>query len=52
MTPPPLTLTDLAAGLDGLGDRYYALGAFADDIVEVQQLDRGESPGALAPPRR
>lgn len=49
MTPPTLTLTDLVAGLDDLGERYYALGAFADDIVEVQQLSRGESPGALSP---
>ena len=35
MTPPPLTLADLAAGLDDLGDRYYALGVCADDIMEV-----------------
>ena len=26
MTPPPLTLADLAAGLDDLGDRDYAPG--------------------------
>lgn len=48
MTPPTLTLPDLAAGLDDLGDRYYALGVFADDVVEVQQLERGDVPSGLA----
>ncbi len=48
MTPPRLTLADLAAGLDAFGDRYKELDVFADDVAEIERLKDGELPTGVA----
>lgn len=44
-----LTLSDLAAGLEELGDRYQALDVFAKDVANIDRLLHGEIVTALVP---
>jgi hypothetical protein len=44
-----LSLADLAAGLDELGDRYQALDVFAEDVAGIDRALRGEVVEKLEP---
>lgn len=46
-----LSVSDLAAGLEELGDRYQALDVFAKDVADIERLQRGEVVTNLVPAR-